>query len=154
MAKRRRARMRKLLYTAPRLMYQSRLGSVLGKRFIAIEHEGRNTGTTYLTPVEVIYHDKESNEYYVVSARGDRADWYRNISKYPATAVYFGSRKRRVDQRMVPVDEAVAAMKIYEQDHPRAAVALLELAGITDDSSTMAWRSAVEKLPMVAFRPR
>ena len=154
MAKRRRVRLRRALYTAPRWMYRGRLGSMLGKRFIAIEHEGRNTGTTYLTPVEVIYHDEESNEYYVVSARGDRADWYKNISKYPATAVYFGSRRRSVNQRMVPVDEAVAAMKIYEQEHPKAAASFLELAGIKGDTSTMAWRSAMEQLPMVAFQPR
>ena len=138
----------------PAWVFRSRLGFLFGKRFICIEHEGRNTGTLYFTPVEVIYRDKAANEYYVVSARGDRADWYRNVSKYPATAVYFGSRKRRVNQRIVPIDEAVAAMAIYEKDHQKAAAAMLELAGVGGDSSTMAWRSAMEVLPMVAFQPK
>ena len=152
--RRRRAGIRKALIASPQWVYRSRFGFLLGKRFICIEHEGRNTGTTYLTPVEVIYRDQSSDEYYVVSARGERSDWYRNISKYPATAVYFGSRKRKVNQRMVPVDEAVAAMKIYEQDHPKAAAAMLELAGVRSNGGTQSWRSAMERLPMVAFQPR
>ena len=135
-------------------MFRTRLGFLLGKRIICIVHEGRNTGTVYYTPIEVIYRDKAADEYYVVSARGERSDWYRNIRKYPATAVYFGSRKRRVNQRFVPIDEAVAAMRLYERDHPKAAAAMLEPAGVGADSIAMAWRSAMEQLPMVAFQPR
>ena len=156
MAKRdRRARWRlALLFTVPRTLYKNRLGFLLGRRFIAIEHEGRSTGTTYVTPVEVIHYDRAANEYFVISARGDRSDWYRNISKYPATAVYFGSRKRSVSHRIVDIDEAIAAMMIYERDHPDAAAAMLDLAGVGGEPTTLAWRSAMEHLPMVAFKPR
>jgi len=139
---------------SPALVFRSRLGFVFRKRIIAIEHEGRSTAEVYLTPVEVLYRDRAHNEYYVISARGDRADWYQNVSKYPATAVYFGSRKRRVRQRIVPIDEAVAVMKVYEKGHPKAAAALLDLSGVTPNVSTETWVAAMEQLPMVAFQPR
>lgn len=154
MVKRRRGRLRKWLLGSPSRLFRSRFGLVFRERLICIQHEGRNTAEVYLTPVEVLYRDRSKNEYYVVSARGDRADWYRNISKYPATSVYFGSRKRKVYQRMVPMDEAVAVMKVYEQRHPKAAAALLDLAGVTPNVSTESWVAAMEALPMVSFRPR
>jgi deazaflavin-dependent oxidoreductase (nitroreductase family) len=154
MVLRRRARIRRALYAAPRWLYKARLGFLLGERFIAIEHEGRNTGTTYLTPLEVIYRDRSADEYFVIPARGERSDWFRNVSKYPATAVYSGSRKRQVSQRVVDIDEAIAVMKIYEQDHPEAAVAMLDLAGVGGEPTTLAWRSAMDHLPMVAFTPK
>ncbi len=154
MVKRRRGRLRKWLLGSPRFLFQLRLGFVFRKRIICIQHEGRNTAEVYLTPVEVLYRDKAKNAYYVVSARGDRADWFRNVSKYPATAVYIGSRKRRVTQRMVPVDEAVPVMKIYEKRHPKAAAALLDLARTTPNVSTESWVAAMGELPMVSFTPR
>ena len=154
MARRRRGNLRKSLLGAPKWVYRARLGFVFGRRFICVEHEGRNTATRYLTPLEVLYRDRAHNEYFVVSARGDKADWYRNISKYPATSVYIGSRKRPVRQRMVDSDDAVAVMRIYERDHPKAAAALLELADVVPNVSTEPWRSAMERIPMVGFTPR
>lgn len=154
MVKRRRGRLRKWLLGSPSVLFRSRLGFVFRKRIICIQHEGRNTAEVYLTPVEVLFRDRSKNEYYVVSARGYRADWFRNISQYPATAVYFGGRRRTVYQRMVPIDEAVAVMKVYEKRHPKAAEALLDLAGVTPNVSTESWVAAMESLPMVSFRPR
>ena len=154
MIKRRRGGLRRRLLNSPTMLFQSRLGFVFRKRIICIEHEGRETGHVYLTPVEVLFRDRRNNEYYVISARGQRADWYRNVSKYPATSVYFGSRKRRVRQRVVPLDEAVAVMKVYEKGHPKAASALLDLAEVIPNASTETWVAAMERLPMVAFQPR
>jgi deazaflavin-dependent oxidoreductase (nitroreductase family) len=154
MVKRQRGRLRRWLLGSPRFLFRARLGFVFRKRIICIEHEGRNTGEVYLTPVEVLFRDRSKNEYYVVSARGYRSDWFRNISQYPARSVYMGSRKRRVTQRMVPMDEAVAVMKVYERRHPKAAAALLDLAGVTPNVSTEEWVAAMEALPMVAFKPR
>ena len=154
MIKRRRGGLRRRLLNSPTMLFQSRLGFVFRKRIICIEHEGRETGDVYLTPVEVLFRDRRNNEYYVISARGDRADWFRNVSQYPASAVYIGSRKRRVRQREVPIDEAVAVMKVYEKGHPKAAEALLDLAGVTPNVSTETWVAAMKALPMIAFRPR
>lgn len=155
MVKRRhRGGLRRWLLGSPSLLFRSRLGFLFRKRIICIQHEGRHTAETYLTPVEVLYRDRDKNEYYVISARGERADWYRNIQKYPATAVYFGSRKRPVKQRMVPIDEGVAVMKIYGRNHPKASAALLDLAGVQTNVSTEPWVAVLETLPMVSFQPR
>lgn len=154
MVKRQRGRLRRWLLGSPSFLFRARLGFVFRKRIICIEHEGRNTGEVYLTPVEVLYRDRSKNEYYVISARGYRADWFRNIYQYPARSVYMGSQKRRVTQRMVPMDEAVAVMKIYEKRHPQAAAALLDLADVTPNVSTESWVKAMEALPMVGFTPR
>ena len=152
MFKRRPGGFRKWFLGAPKYLFLARLGFVFGKRFICIVYEGRNTGKTYRTPLEVVYRDNETGEYFVISARGARADWYRNVQKYPVSAVYIGSRKRRMRQRMVPVDEAVVVIKDYQRRHPKSAAALAQLIGISVDGS--GWRAVMEQLPMVAFGPR
>ncbi len=152
MFKRRPGELRKWFLGAPKYLFQARLGFLFGKRFICIVHEGRNTGKTYLTPLEVVYRAKETGEYFVISARGARADWYRNIQKYPVSAVYIGSRKRRMRQRMVPVDEAIVVIKDYQRRHPKAAAALAQLIGSSVDNTD--WSAAMEQLPMVAFGQR
>ncbi len=138
----------------PSWFFRWRVGFLFGRRIIGIEHEGRTSGKTYVTAVEALYRDKETNEYFVVPARGRRSDWFKNIDKYPAAAIYVGSRRRRVRQRIVPVAEAVGIMKEYEREHPRAARAMLELAGVEGEPTGVTWRQTMEQLPMVAFQLR
>ena len=62
------------------------------------------------------------------------------------------------DVRLLPPDEAIAALRYYERRHPllRPIVhpMLSRLAGWHFDGSPQARRRLAQDLPMVAFRPR
>ncbi|MHA1227107.1 MAG: nitroreductase family deazaflavin-dependent oxidoreductase [Candidatus Hodarchaeales archaeon] len=49
----------------------------LGKFFLLIHHKGRISGKKYITPVNYIKYKDDG--FYVMSARGSRSDWYKNL---------------------------------------------------------------------------
>ena len=67
----------------PSYLYRFRLGRLLGHRFLLLTHRGRKSGLTGRTPLEVLHFDPRSRESVVLSARGKKADWYRNIEASP-----------------------------------------------------------------------
>ena len=52
---------------------------MLGHRFLLLVHSGRRTGRRYQTVVEVIRWDPAAREAVVLSGRGPRASWFRNV---------------------------------------------------------------------------
>ncbi len=57
---------------SPKWLYRARLGFVFGQRFLLLEHKGRKSGNRYQTPLEVAYHNPETDEYVVTSGRESR----------------------------------------------------------------------------------
>ncbi|QYJ17249.1 hypothetical protein Rxycam_03091 [Rubrobacter xylanophilus DSM 9941] len=79
--------------------------------------------------LEVLLHDPGTGESVVLSARGKRADWYRNIEAHPALEVRTG-RERYVPEHRVPSEgEAYAALTEYAVRHPVAARVLAAAPG-------------------------
>lgn len=54
-------------------------------RLLVIEHNGRRSGSRYLTPVN---YTTVRDDLYCVAAFGERTDWYRNLLANPNTAVW------------------------------------------------------------------
>ena len=77
----------------PLVPYRLGLGGLFGKRMLVITHRGRKSGRLRRTLVEVVRHDPATDEFVVVSGRGDRADWYRNIVAAPAVEVQAGRQR-------------------------------------------------------------
>ena len=74
----------------PGLLFRAKLGFLFGERILMITHVGRNSGTTFHTPLEVVVHDTASAGYIVCSGNGPGADWHRNILARPASSVQVG----------------------------------------------------------------
>jgi len=142
------------LARAPALAYRLRLGRLLGHRFILIHHRGRKTGKHHQTVVEVVRYDRARRESFVVSAWGERADWYRNLQHGPAIAVETAGRRYRPEVRFLDRDERVTELARYARDHRLAARAIGRWLGISFDDSPGSIERASGALRMVAFRPR
>lgn len=135
---------------APVWLFRARLGFLLGKRIVMLEHQGRRSGKLRQTPLEVVQHEGDS--YIICSGTGPNADWYRNIRVSPALGLWVGSRRHQVEQRFLEDTEAATAFARYEAAHPKAADRLTALMGISHDGTHEGRVAMVAKIPMVELR--
>jgi deazaflavin-dependent oxidoreductase (nitroreductase family) len=140
----------KRMLHAPVWLFRARLGFVFGNRIVMLEHLGRRSGKLRQTPLEVVRRHEDS--YILCSGTGPKADWYRNIKSTPAVGLWVGSRRHNVDQRFLDDSEAATTFAAYEQAHPKAAVRLTGLMGVSHDGTHDSRTEMVAKIPMVEMR--
>jgi deazaflavin-dependent oxidoreductase (nitroreductase family) len=143
------------LARAPIRLYQARLGFVLGSRFLMLERMGRKSGLKRYAVLEVVCHPSPSR-YVVASGFGTRAQWFRNVQANPTVRVYLRSTKPvSAAARLLPPDEASAALAHYKTRHPKAwakAKPVFEATlGATIDQMPVV---ALDLHPTTAPRPR
>jgi len=143
-----------IMFKAPVLIYRMGLGRVFGRRFLLLEHEGRRSHVLRKTVLEVIRFDRETGESLVISAYGERADWYRNIQKKPAVKVCTGGKCFVPQQRFLSEEEAREVFLEYEGKSGPYLRKLLKLLGIEYDGSDRARQQLLSFMRMVAFRPK
>jgi hypothetical protein len=73
----------RLAFRLPIYLYRLDLGWLLGHRFLLLVHRGRRSGLLHEAVLEVLLHDPATRESVVLSARGEKADWYRNVGAQP-----------------------------------------------------------------------
>ena len=81
---------RLLKFLPPRLAYSLGLGSIAGRIVLLLTTVGRRSGLPRVTP---LLYDEIDGIFYVGSARGEKADWYRNLQANPNVEVTVGSRQ-------------------------------------------------------------
>ena len=141
-----------LVFRFPVMLYRLNLGWLLGHRMLLVTHQGRRTGQIHQTVLEVVRYDVESREAIVVSAWGERGDWYRNLRASPAVEVAIGSERYQPTQRFLTTDEIEAELKDYQRRHPRLIRAFGAWLGFPVDGTDEALRRFAESVRMVAFR--
>lgn len=140
-------------FRLPIYLYGCRLGWLLGHRILLLTHRGRRSGSIRRTPLEVIRHDAASGESVVVSAWGERSDWYRNLKANPAMEIRIGREHYVPRQRFLSPEEAYAEIAAYERRHPLLARTLPRWLGYRLDGTREARRRFADSVRMVAFRP-
>ena len=142
---------------APRLLYRQRLGWLLGRRFLLLEHVGRNSGNRYETVLEVIHYDTSSGDAVVMSGWGTQSDWYRNIDVAGRAKVTLGRRTIDVNTRVLDDSEAMKLLADYERRNrwikPVVRRVLSRLVGFKYDGTDDSRISLVQRLPLVEFTP-
>lgn len=148
---RRPGRLLRFLFRSPVYLYRLNVGWLLGHRFLLLTHSGRKSRRVRQTVLEVVRYDPESKESVVVSACGEGADWYRNIKAAPALEIRTSRLCYRPAHRILPPEEAYAAISYYEQRHPRTSRILGRLLALQLDGTEAGRRGFAEFLPFVAF---
>lgn len=145
----------RLLFRLPVWLYRLGLGWLLGQRFLLINHEGRKSGKTYKTVVEVARRDPQAGTYVVASAYGPQADWYRNLRHNPEVTIQVGRRRLQVRAHFLSPEESGQEMVDYARRHPTAARNLMGLIGYDVEETPAGYRElGREHIPFVAFRSR
>jgi deazaflavin-dependent oxidoreductase (nitroreductase family) len=145
------------LLRAPVVLYDWKLGWVLGRRFLRLTHRGRRSGRCYRMMLEVIGENRDQHELFVMAGLGRRAQWYRNVVAGGAVEVAIGSERFRPDFRELEPSEAVVVVGDYERHNrlatPIVRMVLSRLVGWRYDGSLSARRRLVSERPILALRP-
>jgi deazaflavin-dependent oxidoreductase (nitroreductase family) len=137
-------RLSRLLYRLPLLAYRCRLGRILGRRFLRLEHTGRVSGKPRHTVLEVV--GDLDGDPVVAAAFAPRCDWYRNLQEDPTASVTWGRTADAATARFLDEDAAADVLADYVRRHPRSARNIGRLLGLdlADDP-----RAAAGVLPVV-----
>jgi deazaflavin-dependent oxidoreductase (nitroreductase family) len=138
-------------YRAPVALYRVGLGWLMPMQMM-LTTVGRKSGQPRRAVVDVLKHDAESNTYYVVSAYGGRADWYRNLEATPAVEVRVRGRRFSARAVTLPPDEAEEMLLDFWSGHRFYVSTMFRLLGLKAGSEEEA-REATGEMRVVALRP-
>ncbi len=143
-------------FRLPRRLYDHRWGRLLGQRFLLLTHTGRRTGRTHATVLEVVHRDPTTGDYIVVSGRGDRADWLRNLQAGGPAAITVGRATYPITHRVLAIDDAMDVLADYERRNrliaPILHRALSALIARPYRGTNVDRRMLVSELPFVGLR--
>ena len=152
------SRLLKFVFDLPSWCYRRGWGWMLGSRFLALTHRGRNSGQEFRTVLETMSFDEVTGESIVASAYGSDADWYRNIQKEPAARIVTGRMDYAPEQRFLTDHEAREAADRFCREHPFEAKlvrrVLPAIGAATPNDARLSPAETLASLPMVAFRPK
>src|SRR3989304_6095912 len=105
------------LMKLPRIWYALGLGPVIGRLVLLLTTTGRRTGRPRVTPLQ---YEELDGVFYVASARGGQADWFRNILANPRAGVRV--KPRRFYGQAEPITDPARVADFLElrlARHPR-----------------------------------
>lgn len=143
----------KLALRLPIYLYRLNLGWIFGHRGLLLIHRGRKSGLLRETVLEVILYEPATRESVVLSAWGEKADWYRNIKATPALEVRTGGHRYVPAQRFLKSEENQTVLADYGRRHPLAFRIFARVFGYPLGGTEAARREAALSLRLVAFRP-
>jgi len=141
------------IFKLPILLYQLRLGWLLGNRFIQLTHIGRRSGKVRKTILAVLQFDPQTQEILAVSAwKG--SDWYYNIQASPALQVESGVVRYVPVQRTLSPEEITKAFLEYRKQHPLFSRMICRIPGWKWDSTYEEFLELAHTLHGIAFKPK
>ena len=141
------------IFKLPIILYQLRLGWLLGNLFTQITHIGRRSGKIRKTILAVLRFDPQTQEILAVSAwKG--SDWYYNIQAAPALQVESGRVRYIPKQRTLSPEEITKAFIEYRNQHPFFTRIICRIPGWKWDSTHEEFLELARTLHGVAFRPQ
>ena len=135
-------------------LYRWRLGWLLGRRFLLLEHTGRKSGLTRETALEAMRYDASGRVYIVAAAFGPSSDWYRNVLAEPDVTIRVsGGSHPAVAEPLAPT-AAYNEFVSYGTQHRLFIRLLPKMTGRPFDGSEAAYRRVAEEMPLVALSIR
>jgi deazaflavin-dependent oxidoreductase (nitroreductase family) len=138
-------------YRAPGVLYRIGLGGLMPMQ-LQLTTVGRKSGQPRRAVVDVLRHDAATDTYYVVSAYGERSDWYRNLQANPAVRVQVRWRKFAGRASTLPEKEAEDFVLDFWRGHRLYVRTMFRLIGLkagTEDEM----RVVAAEMRVVAIQP-
>lgn len=92
----------RLLKQPPQRIYAQGLGPTYGKLVLLLTTTGRKSGLPRVTPLQ---YEEIDGDFYVAAARGQKADWFRNLAVNPLVQVQV--KERRFSGQATPITDPV-----------------------------------------------
>ena len=142
---------RLMLRNNPRAIraFQAGRGRGLG---LVLTTTGRKTGKPRSTPLQ---YERVEGVIYVGSARGEQADWYRNLLVHPDVRVQIG--ERTFAARAEPLrgsEQVLEFLRLRQRRHPIMMRLMLLIHGLPPWAADRQLRKLAGSLAVVALRDR
>ncbi len=134
-----------------KFLYRSGLASALGRMILLLTTTGRRTGLPRLTALQ---YEELNGSYYVGSARGAKADWFRNVVANPRVKVQLGSRAfEGVAEAVTDPCRIAEFLELRLRRHPRMIGAILHAEGLPAPPTRADLEAYAQRSAMVVIRP-
>src|SRR3989304_4714784 len=139
------------LLKLPRLWYALGLGPVVGQLILLLTTTGRKSGLPRVTPLQ---YEEENGVFYVASARGQQADWFRNIvADPPVEGQVKAGRWRGLAEPIAEPARIADFLELRLRRHPRMIGAMLRGEGLPARPTRAQLEHFAERIAVVAIRP-
>lgn len=139
----------RFLFKLPNVIYDTGLGSLMGTRFVQLEHIGRKSGKLYKTVVEVVKYDRGIRKIYVASGFKEKSDWLKNIELSPQVEINLRGKVYPAVAVRLEDEQAAEVLLDYAHEHPLAMRELAKFMGYQIDGSDQDVRQLAVELPIV-----
>ncbi len=141
----------RFIQLGPRIAYALGLGGLVGKHVLLLTTHGRRSGLPRVTP---LVYELQGDTILVASARGQSADWLRNIQATPRVKVRVGSRRFDGLAEVTTDPEKIADyLERQFRRNSRAFGAILRAEGLSSPPTRADLIRFAPKRPMVIIRP-
>lgn len=141
----------RMLKLPPQFAYAVGLGPLIGRLVLLLTTTGRKSGKRRVTPLQ--YEWKEGRVY-IGAARGQEADWFRNVLANPRVEV------RVAAQRFPGLAEAITDpvsiadfLELRLHNHPRMVGSMMKAEGLSSSPSRAELEAAASHLALVVITP-
>ena len=147
--------MRKRFYKfskiGPQVAYALGLGPIIGRKILLLTTTGRKTGLPRVTPLQ---YEEIDGCYYLGSAMGTQADWYKNLEANPKVTVRVG---RKTFQGIAETTTDVARVADFAEErlarNPRMVGAIMRVHGMPAKPTRAQIEEYSKNRAMVMIRP-
>lgn len=141
----------KAIQYPPQALYALGLGGLIGKRVLLLTTTGRMSGKARTAPLQF---EEIEHTFYVASARGKKADWFRNIEHNPFVFVRVGARQFTGHAETTTDPERIADfLDAKLRQHPKMMGALLRAKGISSKPSRANLKAYASHSAMAIITP-
>lgn len=141
----------KLMRIPPRVVYALGLGRLIGRFVLLLTTTGRVTGYKRVTPLQF---QEINGLIHIGSARGTKADWYRNIDVNPRVEVRVRDKRFTGHGETVTDVERIADFLEHSmRGRPRFIAALMRVMGLSSNPTREQLETYATKRAMVVIHP-
>ena len=126
-------------------LYRCKLGWLLGHRFLLLFHRGRNSGVERQVVLEVARYDATAGHYVLVSAWGEKSQWYQNLLAHPEVTIQVGRHRYLAHSVALSPSEGEQELENYARRNPAAAWTIRKLFAQPGQS----WAQLTERFRLV-----
>lgn len=141
----------RLLKLPPQFLYKIGLGPIYGRIVLLLTTMGRKSGLPRVTPLQ---YEEIDGLYYIAAARGQKADWFRNIQANPSVearvkAYHFSGQAEAVTDPLRIADFLEHRLQI----HPRMIGMMMKMHNLPFHPSRDQLEDLAKSLAMVIIHP-
>ncbi len=142
----------KILKYPPQFLYAIGLGPIYGRVVLLLTTIGRKSGLPRVTPLQ---YEEINGCIYVASARGTKADWYRNIVADPNVKIRVKARQFAGAAEPVTDLQRIADFMEYRlTKNPRMIGFIMSREGVSKKPTRIELEKHAEGKALVVIRPK